>query len=97
MKLSRENPQNPDEPFFLVEVVWTDAVSDNDWMSLSQSRNQEPVTVITCGYLIREDATCISVATNARDDMASMFGITTIPAGWVQKITYMHKVEASND
>ena len=85
----------------LVEVVWEDAVLDQD----ANGDLDQPATadkfggMRTCsdvGYLIRKDRKVIVLAVGVCRADQTYRHANTIPRGWVKQIIYLQRPEAPN-
>lgn len=65
-----------------VEVVWLDAASHEGWVEVDG--DNEPMQIITRGWLIKETSTYIMLAASLQVDVAATVGSTQIiPLGMI--------------
>lgn len=77
----------------LVEVEWNDAACAHGWKARSEAIAESGTTaIVTAGYLLSADKTCVRVVLNKHDITRSdgyieqMSEIMAIPAGWIRRI-----------
>lgn len=69
-------------------VHWVDAVSYSSWHEHKAAIEREPVSVQSVGWLIRQDKSCLTLATSLCGD-GDKGQILAIPANWVKKVTVL--------
>jgi hypothetical protein len=74
-------------PFPVVEITWLDAGTAHGWEG-DDEVVAKPFEVQTIGFLIRDQADCVMVASTACPEKTSN-GRVTIPRGMIQKLRYL--------
>jgi len=75
-------------PFPVVEITWLDAGTSHGWES-NDEIEAKPFSVMTIGFLVRDQPDCVMVASTACPEKTCN-GRITIPRGMVQAIRYLH-------
>ena len=77
----------------LVEVKWYDAVGDSGWMDINKALLAKPARPVSLGYKLLQTKDKIIIFTDyivdEEDGTLTVGNVTTIPAAWVQDVTYI--------
>ena len=77
----------------LVEVKWFDAVGDSGWMDINKALLTKPARPVSLGYKLYQTKDKIIIFTDyivdEEDGTLTVGNVTTIPAAWVQDVTYI--------
>ena len=77
----------------LVEVKWFDAVGDSGWMDINKALLTKPARPVSLGYKLLQTKDKIIIFTDyivdEEDGTLTVGNVTTIPAAWVQDVTYI--------
>ena len=77
----------------LVEVKWYDAVGDSGWMDINKALLTKPARPVSLGYKLLQTKDKIIIFTDyivdEEDGTLTVGNVTTIPAAWVQDVTYI--------
>ena len=77
----------------LVEVNWYDAVGDSGWMDINKALLTKPARPVSLGYKLYQTKDKIIIFTDyivdEEDGTLTVGNVTTIPAAWVQDVTYI--------
>lgn len=65
----------------LLLVIWIDAVSHDGWRPISEGKELSAAVCTSCGFLIHENATAITLALSIGEDEFN--AAMTIPKAWI--------------
>ena len=84
-----KNQKSPTLPttWLFVEIVWHDAISDNSWCSVPDTK--ELACITTRGWLIKKTPKAVTIAATYGGDEEDLEvnQILTIPRGWLESVT----------
>lgn len=79
-------------PYPLVEILWLDATTHNQWIDIEDIQKEVGVDLTTTiGFLVKEDNTAYYVASTIHECMTN--AQITLPKGMVQSVRFGRFVE----
>ena len=81
------------EDYPLVEVKWFDATGDAGWQDINKALLSKPARPVSLGYKLSQSKDKIIIFTDyivdEEDGTLTVGNVSTIPAAWVQDVTYI--------
>ena len=75
-------PPNAPFPYLYCEILWVDAQSHAEWVSLD-TEDFTPARCVTRGWVVHEDALAITLAATLSEHERTASEIITIPLGCI--------------
>lgn len=69
----------------ILEVSWSDIVSDSSWLAEDKAKNHLPVKCIDIGYFTSQDRTVLRISSSYQPEGKDR-NVTVIPFGVIKKI-----------
>lgn len=80
----------------MVRVEWEDSAGLGHWRDLEEIKKEEPLNIVSIGYLLRDDGACITLAGSYDQErkpgsrrVPNVGEAHTIPRSGVKKIEYL--------
>ena len=78
----------------LVRVEWEDSAGLGRWRDLQVVKKEEPLVIVTVGYLLRDDEKGITIAGSwDSQSMPNVADATVIPRSAVRKVESLRRVK----